>query len=105
MKESLLNLNEFIYDFNLRNPNGTISFNARIYFTIDQTIQTKDSEVHIITSDNLASIYFLSSAINSAELPDMFDLRTATLVYINNHYLKIEGNRYTVSIFPVANPG
>jgi hypothetical protein len=102
MNESIVHLNSFIGGFNLRKPNGVISFNAKIDFITGGTIKTKDSEVHIITSDNLASIYFINPSINKDGLPDMFDAKNTNLIYINNQYLNIESGAYSISIFPLT---
>jgi hypothetical protein len=103
MNESLQNLNRFIRDFNLRQPNGVVAFNAKIDFSTNQSSKTKQSEVHIITSDNLATIYFLSQDINSDGFPDMFDVKNTSFIYISNQYLKVETSNCTVSIFPADN--
>jgi len=101
MNESLQNLNRFIRDFNLRQPNGVVAFNAKIEFSTNKPTKTKDCEVHIITSDNLATIYFLNQEINTDGLPDMFDAKNTPLIYIVNQCLKIEKDGSTVLIFPL----
>ena len=102
MNESIVHLNSFIRDFNLRKPNGVISFNAKIHFTIGEIIKTRESEIHIITSDNLASIYFINPSINTDGLPDMFDAKNTNLVYVNDQYLKIESSAHNIYLFPLT---
>jgi len=99
MNLSLNNVEQFINYFNLRRLNGIVSFFANINFITDGHTQTAGSEVQIITSDNIVAIYFLSLA-NEA-LPDMFSAKNASFRFIDKQYLKIESDKYAVTIFPV----
>jgi hypothetical protein len=100
MKKSLESLNQFINDFNLRQPNGIVCFNAKINFKDDA--KTKESEVHIITSDNLATIYFLNLNPAMDGLTDMFDINIYSFDYIDKQFLKVENEKFSLSIFPVT---
>jgi hypothetical protein len=102
MKESLIDLNQFIADFKLRQPNGIVCFNAKINFYKDDDIITKETEVHIITSDNLATIYFLGLETSMDEVADMFDIKSYTFHYIDKQFLKVEKDNLSFSIFPVT---
>ena len=100
MNESLLNLDRFIQDFCLRKPNGAIYFNATIIFCIDGNRKAEHSEVHIITSDNLGTLYFLNPQIIIYGLPDYFEARNYHFIYNSGECLKLEHNNYVIAIFP-----
>ena len=98
MKESLSELGQFINDFNLRQANGVIAFTATIYFNTDGQTKTEESEVNIITSDNIGAIYFLS--IDEQSVPDMFSVKDHRFTYTPGKCLSIEGPVYSVAVFP-----
>ncbi len=97
MKESLSALQQFISDFNLRQSNGVIAFRAALHFDNGQQ-HTDDSEVHIITSDNIGAVYFLS--LDGKNLPDMFSVTEHPFTYVAGECLKIESPVYTVTVSP-----
>jgi len=98
MKESLSELEQFINDFNLRQSNGVIAFTATIHFNNAGQTKTEESEVHIITSDNIGAIYFLS--LEEQSLPDMFSIRDHRFSYTSGKCLSIESPVYSVAVFP-----
>jgi len=98
MKQSLSELEQFIKDFNLRQSTGVIAFTATIHFNNDGQAKTEETEVHIITSDNIGAIYFLS--LDEQTLPDMFSVRDHRFTYTSGKCLSIESPAYTVAVFP-----
>ena len=98
MKESLSELEQFTSDFNLRQSSGVIAFTATIHFNNDGQTQTEESEVHIITSDNIGAIYFLS--VDEKTVPDMFSVKDHRFTYTRGKCLSIEGATYTIAVFP-----
>ena len=104
MNQSIDALNKFIDDFALKQPNGIVYFYANIQMVINSHLQVLSSDVHIITSDNLATIYILSKSSKSWEGPDMFTPKKDSFTYIENEYLRIESTgdygKYIVSISP-----
>jgi hypothetical protein len=97
MKESLSALEHFISDFNLRQPNGVIAFIATIHFDQEGQTQVDESEVHIITSDNIGAIYFLSL---DGKVPDMFSVKEHEFNYVEGSNLNIRSGGYNVAVFP-----
>jgi len=87
-----------IRDFNLRQASGVIAFTATIQFNTDGQTQTGESEVHIITSDNIGAIYFLS--VDGKDVPDMFSVKDSRFTYNTGKCLTIEGPFHTVAVFP-----
>ena len=106
MNESVIALDDFIADFALRQADGVVYFYASIKFIIAGHEQTLDSDIHIITSDNLATIYILGLGTKAWEIPDMFTPKSDDFVYVNNQYLKITAKggarKYIVHISPKA---
>jgi hypothetical protein len=100
MKESGFNLICFIDDFNLRKPDNTIRFNAKIEFNLDGKSQTQTLETHIITSNKLDTIYLLPSHGATDGFPDMFDIKNFDFIY-NNKYLEVKKGGVSVNIFPL----
>ena len=98
MKASLSELDQFIRDFNLRQSSGVITFTATIHFNNDGQRKLEESEVHIITSDNIGAIYFLS--LDGQFLPDMFSVRDHKFSYTAGKCLNVESPDYNVAIFP-----
>jgi hypothetical protein len=98
MKESLYELEQFINDFKLRQSPGVIAFTATIHFNNDGQTKTEESEVHVITSDNIGAIYFLS--IDGQAVPDMFSVRDHKFSYNPGKCLHIESPVYSVAVFP-----
>ena len=65
-------LEKFIEEFALRHPDGMISFPAKILFFINGHPKVRYSEVQIITSADLNTIYFLNNSFQPEDLPDIF---------------------------------
>ena len=104
MNQSVTALNDFINDFSLKQPDGVVYFYANIQVVINNHFQLLNSDVHIITSDNLATIYILGQNNKSWEAPDMFTPKKDIFTYVENEYLRIENagdsGKYVVSISP-----
>ncbi|MES2430269.1 MAG: hypothetical protein V4556_04980 [Bacteroidota bacterium] len=102
MNESLLHLNQFIKDFNLKLPNGSVLFNAKVYFKEGSKTNSQTSDVEIIREENAATVYFMNTSIASEKLPDTFSLKSSNFAYIQKQYLKIQSNsnELIISVFP-----
>ena len=98
MKDSLNELEQFIKDFNLRQSNGVIAFAATVHFDNGGQTIIEESEVHIITSDNIGAIYFLS--FDGQALPDMFSVKDHRFTYTAGKCLRVEDPAYKVAVFP-----
>jgi hypothetical protein len=100
MQESFLSLTRFIDDFNLRQPDGTVRFNAKIEFNLDGKSEAETLEIHIITSDSLGTIYLLPHEGSADSFPDMFDINHFDFIY-NSKCLEIKSGDLNVNIFPL----
>ena len=104
MNQSIAALEEFISQLELRESNGVTFFQATIHLLISGNVQVQKSEVHIITSDNLATVYITDLDCAFFKLPQLFEAKKQLFIFINNKYLKIEGNgeleKFTLSIYP-----
>ena len=81
MNLSTKNVANFISDFKLQQDDKTIYFNAVLEYHLPEEIKKINSEVHIITSDNLSTIYFLNPEIEKLGLEDMFDAKKENIHY------------------------
>ena len=90
MKTSIENLTRFIDDFGLKQPDNTIRFFAVLEYNVNGETKREESEVHIITSDHLASVYLLFEKVLNEHLPDLFDARKNVMAYKHRQYLSIE---------------
>jgi hypothetical protein len=104
MNASVIALDHFIEDFALRHADGVVYFYANIQFLVNHHMQLLNSDVHIVTSDGLASVYLLGLDTRTWEIPDMFTAKKDVFTYVINEYLRIEGTgeagKYIVSISP-----
>ena len=97
----------FIHHFNLR-KDKTIHFVAAVLFMMLGHTIAKESEVHIITSNNLLAVYLLSTAIDTALYPTLFSLGFNSFVFNSPKSLYVKGDSdvygdYAVSIIPITN--
>src|SRR5207249_9925505 len=85
-----LSLIEFIQDFNLRNSDGVVCFDAAIEFNIGGKVKKIRSEVQIVHIDDndQETIYLLNPDIKLHEVPDMFSSRNEIFTYFPLEYLK-----------------
>ena len=83
-------IKNFIEDFHLRQPNGVVVFPAKINFNLNGHIKQRYSEVHIVTSANLDTVYLLNKDLKFEELPDVLKASTETFKYVDNKYLLIK---------------
>ncbi len=103
MNDSLKNLYQFIQDFSLRQTNGAVYFKAAIVFELGDKKQTRYSEIHIITSDHLGSIYLLNPETELSELPDILDIKFFNFIYMPGQCLRAENREHLLLIFPMVN--
>lgn len=97
----------FIRDFSLTDPEGTVNFNATIEFKLKNSISKIRSEVFIIsvTPKNIDSVHLLNPEISSLNFPVMFHTGKEVISYVDDLCLVIIGNDaengdYVVYIFP-----
>lgn len=106
MNESVIALENFINSFALKQADGIVYFYADIEFIIDGHAHTLSGDIHIITSDNLATVYILGLDTRPWELPDMFTPAKDDFSYIDKVCLQItakaETRKYCVRISPKA---
>lgn len=104
MERSVNALNDFISDFALKQPSGVVYFYANLQFVTNNQLHLLNSDVHIVTSDNLAAIYILSKESNPLKMPDMFTAKKDVYTYVEGQHLRIDGTagfgKYTVIISP-----
>ncbi len=104
MNDSVIALDNFIEDFALKQPDGIVYFYAAIQFVVNHHMKLLSSDVHIVTSDGLATIYLLGLDAEAPEIPDMFTAKKDVFTYVANEYLRIEGTgeggKYIISISP-----
>lgn len=106
LKNSSLNaLDRFIDGLGLRNPDKIISFNAHVDMSVNSGTIRFTSNVQIITSNSLATIYIISNDFRPGYMPDMFDPSRYTFSYIDGKGLEIisidPGEHHQVFIFPI----
>ena len=106
MRQSTNALYKFINDFALKQPDGVVNFNSIIQFHVGNNMQKLTSNIHIVTSANLDTIYIMDLNTRSWELPDMFTAEKDSFTYIEQECLRIEGKgpagNYVVTIYPLV---
>jgi hypothetical protein len=104
MTESLLALTDFIKDFDLKNRNGIVSFDATVQVYFRQELLVSEANVQVITSAHLATLYLLGEENEFDFLPEILQAKTHLFTYFKNHYLRILApsgdENFFVSIFP-----
>jgi hypothetical protein len=94
----------FIKDFDLKKPDGVVSFDASVDFNLSGSKKTLETEVLVITSGNIEAVYLIHPGITGAGLPDMFSSGKEVFTYSTGQCLKIENQKgaegFEVSIFP-----
>ena len=97
----------FISDFNLTDPEGTVNFNATIEFKLKSSVSKIRSEVFIISvlPKNIDSVHLLNPEISTLNFPIMFHNGKEVFSYVDDLCLMIIGNNaemgdYVVYIFP-----
>ncbi|MEO7049162.1 MAG: hypothetical protein ABI091_27910 [Ferruginibacter sp.] len=97
-------LEEFINDFNLAIENGIIAFSAILHIRLNGQLQVITSDVQVITSDNLGTIYLLGLDKNEGYVPDMFEAKKNLFSYTKGTGLKITGTsnagNFIISVSP-----
>ena len=97
-------INKFITGFNLKHPDGMISFPARLNFNTNGHSRERYSEVHIVTSANLNTIYFLNKNLQTEDFRDIFKAPRDIFHYVSDKCLIIkskETDNY-VEIYPMV---
>ncbi len=97
-------INKFITAFNLKHPDGMISFPAKINYNTNGHSRERYSEVHIVTSANLNTIYFLNKNLESEEFRDIFKAPRDIFHFVEDKGLIIkskESDKY-VEIHPIT---
>lgn len=102
---SAKNITDFINGFGLRNPLGLVIFKAGIVVHVDGNPKTASSEVQIITSDDLMTVYLMDDAATTdLQIPEMYNAYEHECKFIPWQCLAINVNRetrhFTVAIFP-----
>ena len=96
-------INKFITGFNLKHPDGIISFPAKLNFNTNGHSRERYSEVQIVLSANLNTIYFLNKNLQNEDFRDIFKAPRDIFHYVKDKYLiinSIETDSY-VEIFPI----
>ncbi|MEO5944988.1 MAG: hypothetical protein ABIP30_17450 [Ferruginibacter sp.] len=97
-------LEQFINDFNLTIENGIIAFSAILHIRLNGQLQVITSDVQVITSDNLGTIYLLGLDKNEGYVPDMFEAKKNLFSYTKGTGLKITGasdaGNFIISVSP-----
>ena len=97
-------INKFITAFNLKHPDGMISFPAKLNFNTNGHSRERYSEVQIVTSANLNTIYFLNKNLQNEEFRDIFKAPRDIFHFVKDKCLIIkskDGDNY-VEIFPIV---
>jgi hypothetical protein len=96
-------LDKFIAEFNLKHPDGMISFPAKIIYYINEYPRLRYSDVQIITSADLNTIYFLNKNLQPEDLRDIF--RAPEDIFIHQQdkglVIKTENTRDIIEIYPI----
>ncbi|HMJ48767.1 MAG TPA: hypothetical protein VK498_15655 [Ferruginibacter sp.] len=85
-------IKKFIEDFKLRQSNGVVVFPAKINFNINGHTKQRYSEIQIVTSASLDTVYLLNKDLKFEALPDVLKASTETFKYIDHKYLLIKTN-------------
>jgi len=98
-------INSFIKDFNLRQPDGVIGFAAKIIFHLNGYTKVRYTEVQVLKGNDLNAIYLINPDLPFEDLPDTFLLAASSFEYIPNDRLEIyskENMDNYIEIFPVV---
>ena len=104
MNESVESLQEFIKEFSLKCLDGTAAFYATIHILLNGRLQLLNSNVQIITSNDLATIYILDLDTADGQLPDMFEAKKNLFTNVKGLGLKLSGKtsngNFIISVYP-----
>jgi hypothetical protein len=98
-------IDRFIDDFSLKQPDGVIGFAAKVKFHLNGHTKTRYTEVQILKSNDLYTVYLINPDLPFEDLPDVFMLKASTFEYIPDDRLEIytKGNTQDyVEIIPVV---
>jgi len=102
--DSISELDIFLKEYQLKNDHGIAKFDARISILKKGNFHSLDSEIQVITSDGLASIYILKPREDDMDVPDMFDGKKFLFSFDPGRGLKISGEtgneNVSISISP-----
>jgi hypothetical protein len=98
-------LTKFINEFGLKKANGTTVFPAIIHYRSNDYTQLFESEVQIITGNDLFTVYIMNTDTSYRYIPDMFEAKNTSMTFRKGEHLGITGNddgagNYSVTIFP-----
>ncbi len=96
-------IDRFIEEFQLRQPEGTVGFAAKVKFHINGHTKTRYTEVQILKGQELDTIYLINPDLPFEDLPDTFMSQASEYRYIPKQKLEIhslDGEEF-VEIFPV----
>jgi hypothetical protein len=103
-EQSITDLENFITDFYLKDYKGVVSFDGMIHFYIEGRLKIFESNVQIITSNHLDTVYIVCNMDNVENMPDMFDPGHFSFTYVKRECLRIRpvdaNSKMVVSIFP-----
>ena len=104
MNNSFEALEQFINDYSLTIQDGTTAFPATVHIRLNGHLKIIASEIQIITSDNLGTVYILNLNKTEEHLPDMFEAKKSLFSYSKGAGLKIsgssDGDNFIISISP-----
>ena len=69
---STKSINDFINGFGLKDPAGLTIFKAGIVVRKDGSATTAESDVHIITSNDLMTVYLMDDIVDELDIPEMY---------------------------------
>lgn len=89
MNASAEALTAFIREFKLRKTDGIVAFPATVQMYTNGKVQVIQSEVQVISSDHLDSLYLLSPDDDLAIIPEMFEAKHYSMDYLPGKCLVI----------------
>jgi hypothetical protein len=103
-EQSIAALEHFITDFDLKDKDGVVNFNATVHLLMDGHFRVFESNIQIITSNHINTVYIIHGPENQSHLPEMFDPKSYNFGYAKREGLRINSNgeqpRIIVSIYP-----
>lgn len=97
-------INKFITSFDLKHPDGMISFPAKLNFNTNGHSRERYSEVQIVTSANLNTIYFLNKNLQIEDFRDIFKAPRDIFHYVKDKCLIVKSSETDnyVEIYPIV---
>ena len=102
--QSIAALQTFITDFNLKDKSGIVNFNGTIHLLMDGHLSVFESNVQIITSHHIDTVYIIHGREKEDRFPEMFDPRSFYFSYVKREGLRItpinKNLKIIASIYP-----